>query len=288
MLTGNRKAALGFLILGGFVFVAVFAPLVSPYDPNNTTAFLPNLGPSLSHLIGTDNQSHDLFSQMIWGTRETLLIAVLAGFITTVLAVLMGVTAALVGGIVDNVLSSLTDIFLVIPALPLMIVIAAYAGSGGMWVLITVISVTGWSYGARQIRPQALSFRNRDFLESARVRGENVGYIILCEVLPNMISLIVAIFLGAALYAVLAAAGLQFIGLGNPNDLSWGTMLYWGQQAEALQSGSPWWMIAPGLCICLLSGAVALINYAVDEIGNPAIRTGMRRKRGRRAAAPGI
>jgi peptide/nickel transport system permease protein len=277
----NRKAVAGFLLLGIFVAMAVFAPLIAPYDPN-ATIFAPTESPTRDHLLGTTSYGQDLFSQVVWGARETLLIGGIAGLVATLIAVLVGVTAAYVGGMGDNVLSTLTDIFLVIPALPLMIIIAAYAKSGGMWVLIGVIAITGWSYGARQLRPQALSFRSRDFLEAARVRGERTSYIILCEVLPNMTSLIVAIFLGAALYAVLAAAGLQFIGLGNPSDLSWGTMLYWAENNEALLTGSPLWIVVPGACIALLGASVALINFAVDELANPALRGKRRRKRERR------
>jgi peptide/nickel transport system permease protein len=153
-----------------------------------------------------------------------------------------------------------------------MIVVATYAKSGGVLVLIAVIVITGWSYGARQLRSQALSLRNREFLEAARARGERNLYIIVFEVLPNMTSLIVAIFLGAALYAVLAAAGLQFIGLGDANDLSWGTMLHWAQNNGALLAGSPLWVLAPGFCIATLGAGFALLNYAFDEIGNPALR----------------
>jgi peptide/nickel transport system permease protein len=279
LILSNRKATLGFLILGVFTVMAVFAPMIAPYDPN-ATDFLPTMPPSHDHLLGTTSQGQDIFSQLIWGSRQTLLIGGIAGLAATALSVLVGVTAAYLGGLVDHVLSLITDVFLVIPALPLMIVIAAYAQGSGMWVLIAVIAVTGWSFGARQIRPQALSLRNRDFLESARVRGENSAYIILFEVLPNMVSLIVAIFLGAALYAVLAAAGLQFIGLGNADEISWGTMLYWGENNEALLAGAPLWIMAPGACIALLGASVALINYAVDELANPALRT-TRRKRGR-------
>jgi len=283
-LTSNRKAVFGFLILLVFTIMAVFAPLIAPYDPSTAGIDLPSLPPSGAHLLGTTSTGQDIFSQLVWGARETLIIAAVAGFIATALSVLIGVTAALVGGMTDSVLSSITDVFLVIPALPLMIIIASYAQGGGMWVLIGVIAVTGWSYGARQIRPQAQSYRARDFLESARVRGENTAYIILCEVLPNMTSLIVAIFLGAALYAVLATVGLQFIGLGNPNDQSWGTMLYWAQSQAALNTGSPMWVIAPGACIALLGASVALLNYAVDEIADPSLR-GRRRKRARRRAS---
>jgi peptide/nickel transport system permease protein len=146
-----------------------------------------------------------------------------------------------------------------------------------------VLVVTGWSYGARQLRSQTLSLRNRDFLESARVRGERSLYIIVREVLPTMTSLIVANFLGAALYAVLAAAGLQFVGLGDVNTVSWGSMLYWAQNNEALQTGQYLWALVPGVCIALLGAALALLNYAFDEISNPALRP-QRRIRGRRSA----
>jgi peptide/nickel transport system permease protein len=178
----------------------------------------------------------------------------------------------------------ITDVFLVIPTFPLIIVIAAYAGKGNLLVVIIVLVVTGWSYGARQLRAQALSLRNRDFLEAARVRGERRSYIIFREVLPTMTSLIVANFLGAALYAVLTAAGLQFIGLGDPSSVSWGTMLYWAQSNEALQTGQVWWVVAPGLAVAALGAAFALLNYAFDEIGNPALRP-VRRRRVRRTAA---
>ena len=280
VILSNRKALVGVIILAAIVVTAVFAPVLAPYDPNATVG-PPGAPPSHAFWLGTTSQGQDILSQLIWGSRETLIIGIVAGLAATMLAVLIGVSAAYLGGVADNLLSSVTDIFLVIPALPLMIVIAAYARGGGMWVLIGVIAITGWSFGARQLRPQARSLRNREFRESARVRGENSAYVIVFEVLPNMVSLIVAIFLGAALYAILAAAGLQFIGLGNPSDLSWGTMLYWGENNEALMTGSPLWIVAPGTCIALLGASVAFINYAVDELANPSLR-GARRKRAKK------
>jgi len=267
----NRKALAGIALLTFFVLVAILAPLISPYDPNKL-AFQQMLQPSAQHLLGTTGAGQDIFSQLIWSTRETLVLAVVAGVMATAIAVLVGVTAAYLGGVWDHALNLFTDVFLVIPTLPLMIVISAYAQNHGLGVLIGVIVVTGWSYGARQLRSQALALRNREFLEAARVRGERPSYIIVFEVLPNMTSLIVAIFLGAALYSVLAAAVLQYIGLGDSSDLSWGTMLYWAQANGALLAGSPVWVLAPGICIAALGAAFALINYAFDEIGNPALR----------------
>ena len=270
-LLSNRKALAGLGVLGLFVLIALLAPVISPYPPQEDL-FGRIEPPSLHHVLGTTGNGQDIFSQLLWGTRQSLLIAILAGVMATVIAVVIGVSAAYLGGITDHVLNLFTDVFLVIPTLPLMIVIAAYARNGGVVVIILVIVITGWSYGARQLRAQALSLRNREFLEAARVRGERNLYIILAEILPNMVSLIVANFLGAAVYSVLAAAGLQFLGLGDPNDLSWGTMLFWAENNGALLAGSPLWAIAPGICIALLGGAFALLNYAFDEIGNPALR----------------
>jgi peptide/nickel transport system permease protein len=281
ILAGNRKATIGVLLMGVFVAAAVFGPLLSPHDPN-AGIYLPLQQPSVGHWLGTTSDGKDIFSQLIWGTRQSLLIAVLAGLFATVISVLIGITAAYLGGITDHVLSLLTDIFLILPALPLMIIIAAYYKGSGVWIIIAVIVITGWAYGARQLRAQALSLRGRDFLEAARVRGENSAYIILFELLPTMTSLIVANFLGAAVYSVLTAAGLQFIGLGNTEELSWGTMLYFAENNEALNSGSPLWAIGPGVCIALLGAAFALLNYAFDEMGNPALRA-TRRRRGRRS-----
>ncbi len=144
--------------------------------------------------------------------------------------------------------------------------------------MIVVITLTGWSYTARQLRAQALSLRKRDFLEAARVRGERPLYIIVVEIIPTMTSLIVASFLTNALYAVLFSSSLQFIGLGDPNVVSWGTMLRAAENNEAFQTGQALWIIAPGLCIVALGAAFALLNYAFDEIGNPALRPIRRRR----------
>ena len=200
------------------------------------------------------------------------MIAFAVGGLATAIAVIVGVSAGYLGGTSDGILSLITDVVLVIPIFPLIIVIAAYQRNSGLFTLIVVLGVLGWSYGARQLRSQTLSLRTREFLEAARVRGERKWYVIVHEILPTMTSLIVASFLGAALYAVLFAAGLQFVGLGNPNSQSWGTMLYWAENNEALGAGMVSWAIMPGVCIALLGAAFALLNYAFDEISNPALR----------------
>jgi len=270
-ITRNKKAVAGIFILLVFTVIAIFPGQIAPYD-GQAEIFLPGLPPSWHHLLGTTSLGQDIFSQLIWGTRLSLVIAIAVGGLATVLAVLVGVSAGYLGGTTDGVLSLVTDVILVLPIFPLIIVIAAYEKNAGLLTLVVVLGVLGWSYGARQLRSQTLSLRRRDFLESARVRGERKSYVILFEILPTMTSLIVATFLGAAIYAVLTAAGLQFIGLGDPNAQSWGTMLYWAQNNEALFTGMAWWAIAPGLCIALLGGAFALLNYAFDEISSPALR----------------
>lgn len=270
-LLGNTKALVGALLLAFFVVLALIPGQLAPYDPN-AEMFQPGLGPSIHHWFGTTAYGQDVLSQLIWGTRQSLLIAFAVGGLATVLAVLFGVSAAYLGGLTDGLLSLVTDVILVIPIFPLVIVLAAYEKNAGFVTLVVVLGALGWSYGARQLRAQTLSLRRRDFLEAARVRGERPFYVIVFEILPTMTSLIVASFLGAALYAVLTAAGLQFVGLGDPNSLSWGTMLYWAQNNEALGAGMVAWAIAPGICVALLGAAFALLNYAFDEVSNPALR----------------
>jgi peptide/nickel transport system permease protein len=274
----NRKATAGAILLAVFLLVSAF-PGVIARDSPSADAYTPRLGLSAAHLLGTTAQGQDMWAQLVWGTRSVMIIAFAVGAGATAIAVLIGVAAAYLGGLWDGSLSVLTDVLLVIPLFPLLIVIAGYAHGGGTLVLILVITVTSWSYTARQLRAQALSLRHRDFLEAARVRGERRLYIIVVEVIPTMTSLIVASFLTNALYAVLFASSLQYIGLGNPNTQSWGTMLYWAQNEAALQTGQPMWALAPGACIAALGAAFALLNYAFDEIGNPALRPVRRPKK---------
>ena len=282
----NRKATAGAVLLLIFLLMALFPGVIAKDSPT-LDAYTPKLGVSTAHLLGTTAYGQDMWAQVVWGTRTVLIIAFAVGLATTAIAVLIGVAAAYLGGAWDGVLSVLTDVLLVIPLFPLLIVLTAYLHGGGTLVLITVITAVSWSYTARQLRSQALTLRNRDFLEAAHVRGERKLYIIVVEIIPTMTSLIVASFLTNALYAVLFASSLQFIGLGDPNTVSWGTMLYWAQNNAALQTGQPLWVMAPGACIAALGAAFALLNYAFDEVGNPALRPvpKIRTKRDRTASA---
>jgi peptide/nickel transport system permease protein len=279
----NRKATIGVGLMAVFIFVALFPGLLAHQDPNAISNHV-FAHPSAAHWLGTDNLGRDLYAQVIDGTRNVLILALAVGLLTTGVAMLIGVAAAYLGGVWDSVLNFVTDVLLVIPIFPLLIIIAAYLPNAGNNVLILVLTFTGWSYTARQLRSQAQSLRDRDFLLAARVRGERPLYIIVVEILPTMTSLLLASFLNNALYAVLAGSGLQFIGLGNGNNVSWGTTLYWAQQNNALGSGLYVWAIVPGACIALMGAAFAFINYAFDEIGNPALRP-LTAAKARKAAA---
>jgi peptide/nickel transport system permease protein len=277
-IAGNGKAATGAVLLLAFIILAL-VPGLFAHDNPTAQLYKPNLPASAAHLLGTTGQGVDIFAQAVYGTREVLEIAFGAGLASTVIAALIGVAAAYLGGLWDGVLNLFTDVVLVIPLFPLLIVISAYIHNSGTGVLIAVLTFTGWSYTARQLRSQALAVRSRDFLVAAKVRGERAIYIIVVEILPTMISLLVAAFLTNALYDVLYASSLQFIGLGDPNSISWGTMLYWAQNNEALQAGYYLQVIVPGAAIALLGAALALLNYAFDEIGNPALRPVRPRRR---------
>ncbi len=282
-LTRNRKATVGAAILLLIIFVACFPGLIAPDDPSATN-YAPNLGVSASHLLGTTSIGQDVFSQLVWSTRQTLEVTLLVSVIATFLSAFIGVTAAYAGGGLDRVLTVVIDVFLILPVLPLLILLASYLPPG-VASLTVVLCVTSWAFQARQLRSQGLSLRNRDFLVSAKVRGERSLYIIFVEIIPTMTSLLAASFLSLAVYVVGFAASLQFLGLGNSSQLMWGTMLYNAQQQAAIQAGgNAWWEIGPAVAVALLGAGFALVNYAFDEIGNPALRPARRRRRVRSAA----
>ncbi|PNY79498.1 dipeptide/oligopeptide/nickel ABC transporter ATP-binding protein [Deinococcus koreensis] len=273
-LRSQPRTLIGVGLLLVFLVMGLFAPLLTRYDPT-ALAFDSWLRPSAAHPLGTSAVGQDLFAQLLYGARLTLLVGSVAGVIATVLSVALGLAAALLGGWVDEIINAVINVFLVLPGLPLVIVASAFLRGGGVWPVILVISLTGWAWGARVLRSQAMALAQRDFILAARASGEGTGHIIFRELLPNMAGLIAANFFGAALYAVLSEAGLSFIGVGDVSLVTWGTMLYWAQAKSALLQGAWWWVAAPGLGIALLGTAFALLNFAVDEISNPRLRAGL-------------
>jgi peptide/nickel transport system permease protein len=270
-LWSNGKARIGIVILGLMIVLAVFAPLIAPHSPTATT-FTPYEGPSGSNWFGTTGDGNDVFSQVVYGARVSLLVGLVAGACATVVAVTVGLVAGYRPGPIDEVLSFLTNLALVIPGLPLMIILAAYVPNRSIWTIVIVVALTSWATGARVVRSQATSIRERDYVTSAVFSGEGLFRIVFREILPNMTSLVAASFFAAATAAVMAEASLEFLGLGNPNTVSWGTILYYAQQQNAMLTGSWVLVFAPGLMIALLAVSFTLINFGVDALSNPRLR----------------
>jgi peptide/nickel transport system permease protein len=270
-LWSNGKARTGLIILGLIVVVALFAPLLAPHSPT-ATSFTPYKGPSGTNLLGTTGNGQDVFSQLIYGSRVSLIVGVIAGALATFVAVTLGLISGYRPGVVDEVLGFVTNLALVIPAIPLMIILAAYLQGRSVWTIVLVVGFTSWATGARVIRSQTSTLRTREFVTSAVFSGERLLRVVFREILPNMTSLVAASFFAAATAAVLAEASLEFLGLGSPSTVSWGTILYSAQQQNALLTGQWLMVLAPGLAIVLLMVSFTLINFGVDALSNPRLR----------------
>jgi peptide/nickel transport system permease protein len=268
------KAKVGAVLFGLFVLAAIIGPLVAPYNPSyqNPAPSLSMHAPDAAHLLGTTETGQDVLSQLLTGIRLTLELALVVGVVATALAVIAGVAAGYLGGLWDEFLSLVSNVFLVIPALPLLIILLGYLPQKGQTATMVVLSVLGWPWGARVIRAQTLSIRNRDFVAAARETGEPTWRILAFEIVPNEVSLIAASFVNTVLYAIGASVALAFIGLADLNSWSLGTMLYWAESQQALQLGAWWWFIPPGLAVALMGTALVLLNTGIDELGNPRLR----------------
>jgi peptide/nickel transport system permease protein len=228
--------------------------------------------PSAQHLLGTTQTGQDILSQLLTGIRLTIIVALLVGVIATLLSVIIGVTSAFLGGIWDELLSLLTNVFLVIPALPLLIILLGYLSSQGQASTIIVLSILGWPWGARVVRAQTLTIRGRDFIAASREAGEKTWRIIVFDIIPNEVSLIAANFVNTVLFAIGASVALAFAGLTDLNSWSLGTVLYWAQSDQALQLGAWWWFVPPGLAVALIGTSLVLLNSGIDELGSPQLR----------------
>jgi peptide/nickel transport system permease protein len=275
---GNTPATVGTIIVLVFVLLSVFAPWVTPYDANKRVA-RGHQPPSAEYILGTTRSGKDVLSQVIYAGRVSLLVGFGAGLIATIIAVLVGITSAYAGGIVDSFLMFVTNVFLVIPGLPMIIVLAAFIGQVGPLSIALILGLFGWAGGARVLRAQALSIREKEFVTAAEVIGESKWRIVLVEMLPNMVSLIVGTFAGATLGAVMGQAALEFIGLGDPTVISWGTMLQWAQHSSALIVGAWWEAIVPGITIAIFAGGLTLFNMGMDQVSNPQLKGSKNLKR---------
>ena len=271
----NRKASIGVALLLIFGIVAVIGPWVAPYNPSQVGSNF-NYTPSWSHWLGTTQLGEDVFSQLLAGARPTIVYSLLAGIIATVIACLFGLTSGYFRGLTDDFLSLFINVVLILPTLPILIVASAYANQlnvHGPMVQTVVIAATAWPWGARVLRSQMLSLREKDFVLASRVAGESPFRTIWDEILPNMTSLVVANFIGATLYALLFGVALQYLGLTDESQVSWGSMLYWAENGDALLLGMWTWFIPVGVCIALFATGLTFTNYAIDEFTNPRLRT---------------
>lgn len=267
----DKRPAWGIGILMVFVVLAAFAPLFTPFSPTSTS-FTPMMGPSAHHWFGTTASGQDIWAQFLYGGRISLSVGFVAGAFATFLAIVLGMLPAYLGGWIDSVMATLTNIMLVIPGLPLLIVITAYVHQTGPVTIVFVIGLTGWAWGARILRAQTLTMSRRDFVAAARLAGESRWRVLVAEILPNMLSLVIANLVFATIGAILAEASLEFLGLGNPSAVTWGTMLFWADSGGALLNGAWWWIVPPGLAIALVGLSLALINFGVDQVSNPRLR----------------
>ena len=279
LLWANPRARAGLIILMAMIVVAILAPVLAPYNPTSTN-FIPSQAPSPRHLLGTTLQGQDILSQLIWGSRHSLGVGLAVGVIATVLSLLIGVLPSIGSRQVNTVFATVTNIVLILPGLPLLIVLSAYLHSSGAFTIAAVIGFTGWAFGARTLRSQVMTLRQRDFVIAARLAGSSQLRLLVREILPNMLSLVMANFMFSILFGILSEAGLQFLGLGNVNAVSWGSIIYWSENGSALLLGMWWWFIPPGAAIALVGIALALVNSGIDQVSNPRLRTVAKTKKG--------
>ena len=275
----NRKSITGLAILGFFVLVAILADVLAPYSPTKVDSTARLQPPSAEHWLGTTHLGEDVLSQVIYGTRGVIVVGFLAAIMATIIAVVVGVVAGYLRGWRSESLSALTNVFLVIPGLPLIIIVASMFEDPPLVVIAGVLGLTGWAWGARVLRAQTMSLRNRDFVQAARANGEPLHRIIGHEMLPNLMALIAASFVGTVTAAILGLTTLSYIGVIPVNTYNWGTILNWASAQGAFRQNQWWWFMPPGLCIAAIGVALSLINFGIDEYVNPRLRSAGERAR---------
>jgi peptide/nickel transport system permease protein len=266
-----RSARVGLALLVVFALLALVGPLVVG-DPTAYVA-APHLPPSLAHPFGTTGQGQDVLAQTVAGARPTLIVGFGAGLGMVAIGAIVGAAAGYFGGWIDEALSLLTNVVLVLPGLPLAVVIAAWMPPGP-GTIAAVLVVTGWAWTARVVRAQVQCLRKRDWVAAARMAGEPHWRVLLVEILPNLKGLLASAAVGATVYAIGAQVGLEFLGLGDPASVSWGTNLYWAANDAALLTRSWWTFVPTGACVALVGLALALVNAGLDAAANPRLAAG--------------
>ena len=270
LLLGSWQGRFGLAVLAFFILMAIFGDAIAPYDPEASSLDV-LAPPSSEHLLGTTESGADVLSQLLAGARISIVVGFAAAIISAVIGATVGLLSGYFGGWTDRILDGLDNWFLVIPTLPLMIVLSSLL-SPSLGVLILVIGITSWAGTGRIVRSQVLTLRERAFVERARALGAGHGYIIRTHILPNALPLIFANTVLIVAVAILSESALAFLGLGDPTQISWGTMLENAFTSDAPSAEAWWYVVPPGLCITLLVLAVALLGYRFEEYVNPRLQ----------------
>ena len=265
LMTGTFSGKVGLVITLAFLAMVLFAPWLAPYSPTERFATF-YAHPSWAHPLGTDDIGEDLFSQLIWAARGSFIIGVFAGTIAAVIGTGIGLVSGYRGGRTGEGLMRFTDVVLVLPLLPLLIVIASIFPANVVLVIL-VIGFLSWPSMARVIRSQALTLKTRPYVDASKLSGMSDWEIMLKVLLPNMLPLVVLYGVYAAVTAVVIEAGLDYIGLGTVTNLSLGIMLYFALSRNALLLGAWWWFIPPGLLIALLGIGFILLGHSIERVG---------------------
>lgn len=268
----NPMGVVGIAILAFFVLMAAFGPMIAPYDVYKLDLANKYKLPDPQHWMGRDNFGIDIFSELLYGARTSIIVGIFSAVIASFLGAGVGLYSGYVGGWKDEAIMRLNDIVLSIPWLVLMIIVAAMIGKIDLTGIILIIGLTGWSTTARMVRAQVLSVKERQYIERARAIGASEMSIIRRHVFPNTFPLVFANTILTVAVSILSEATLSFLGLRPANVVTWGTMLSYASDASAFQIGLHWWILAPGLCIVAVVLGFTLLGYALDEILNPKLR----------------
>lgn len=265
----------GLVLLLGIIVIAVFAPVIAPYDPKSSEGVSSNEiynPPSAKHWLGTDDAGRDVFSSFIYGARVSLIVGFFASFISVGIGGTIGIVAGYYGGRVESALMRFTDTMLVIPDLPLIVVIVALT-KPSLLNIIFVIGIFGWTTTARMVRSQTLAVKSRKFVLRARAIGAGRGHIIRQHILPLVMPILVVQAVLVVSVAVLNESTLSFLGLGDPTALSWGQMLNYAFSRGAMSTGAWWALIAPGIGIIWVVLGLTLLGQGLEQILNPRLST---------------
>jgi len=259
-LSGSSKIGLVLFVL--FLIVAVFAGAVAPYDP--WLRFSPFMPPGFAHPLGTNDLGNDILSELIFGTRVSLIVGFGAAFMATIIGTVVGLLSGYFRGLADELLMGLTDVFLMIPQIPLIIVLAAFLRPS-FWMTALLMGCLWWTSTARVVRSRTLQVREMSYVESAASLGFSHAHIIFTDVLPNVLHVIMPKFLLAIASALIAEASISFLGLGDPTMKSWGMMINFAFTRGGFINGYWWWYLPPGLCITLFVLSVVLMGSSLED-----------------------